>query len=144
MRKLVATLWLHRILVIFFILLAHSSVCFAAPAGVTEYLKTNKVKPEIIKAIENKKVILVMCTMDAIAAAGRPLYKIGKTDPKWPKSFNPIQVISSQCSSPDSSEIWLKFSNFSQYETSESVMFTVKFTKGRVTKIWKGSFDDEG
>lgn len=115
---------------------------YASPAGVKEYLKNNEINPEIKKAITEKKVIIGMCTMDAISAAGRPLYKIGKVDPKWPVNFNPITVISSQCKNPDSSQIWLKFLNTTQYNSKEPIMFTVKFNNGKASTIWKGSFDD--
>ena len=90
---------------------------------------------EIKKAIEEKKIIVGMNTVEAAKAGGSYFFRV-IADPKvWDEDTDPNIVIKAQVEKPDDSKIWMTFQNTTQFNTKKPQTFQVEFKKGRVVKI---------
>lgn len=94
------------------------------------------VSAEISASINERKVIIGMCPLQAQAAAGKiGRYRVMADPDIWKNGGHPLKVIQAQCSNPDNSVITLDFKNSTQFNSLEDIAFKVKFEKGKVTLI---------
>ena len=94
----------------------------------------NKIK----KAIEEKKIINGMDTVEAAKAGGAYFFRVTADLDIWDEDIDPNIVIKAQAQKPDNSKIWMTFQNTTQFDTKKPQTFQVEFQKGRVVKITRG------
>jgi len=92
----------------------------------------------IKKAIEQKKIIEGMDTVQASLAGGAYFFRVIADSKVWDKDIDPNIVIKAQVQKPDNSKIWMTFQNTTQFDTKKPQTFQVEFQRGRVVKITRG------
>ena len=95
----------------------------------------DKIAPEIQESILAQRVILGMAPYDAHLAAGAYSFQVRADPTKWPKGYNPHDVIAAQTLHPDNSQIWMIFSNAQQFPEKGLTRFKVYVKGGRVCEI---------
>ncbi len=101
-----------------------------------QYLADPHTSEDVKTAIRDGVVVLGMCPSQAVAAAGEPgPYRIERDPTQWTEHSDPADIVEAQCHHPDRSVIELTFSNTSQFESQEPVVFHVRFFGGRATRI---------
>ena len=101
------------------------------------YLAQRSVSPDVARAIEEREVILGMCPLQAIAAAGLPVSYVVDARSDVGLLFH-RSIITEQCEHPDD-RIWVEllFRNASQFHTPVPVVFRVRFEQGRAVFVTK-------
>lgn len=118
------------------LLLACSSVSTARNPYAVHYLADRNTAGDIQAAIREGVVVLGMCPLQAVAAAGEPAdFRVERDPTRWPERSEPVRIVEAQCKRPDRSVIELTFSNTSQFGSSEPVVFHVRFEDGRAARI---------
>ncbi len=118
------------------LLLACASVSTARNPYAVHYLADPSTSEGFKAAIRDGVVVLGMCPSQAVAAAGAPGPYTVERDPKrWSERTDPAQIVEAQCQKPDRSVIDVTFSNTSQFESQEPIVFHVRFFNGRATRI---------
>ncbi len=107
------------------------------------YLADSRTPEEVKTAIREGVVVLGMCPLQALAAAGAPgPYRVERDPTRWADQADPVKVVEAQCKSPDKSMVELTFSNTSQFGSNEPVVFRVRFVDGRAARIDVEGFAD--
>lgn len=118
-----------------------AAVILASCAAERYLAQRTDISPTVREAILQKRVILGMFPDEAHAAAGQFVYSVtpGKKRREIEKRSgtftDPLYVIFSQRTHPDSTHIEMTFRNSSQFKTSQLVSFTVTFRQGRAVSI---------
>lgn len=101
--------------------------------------KRHDLAPDTREAILQQQVTLGMFPDEAHAAAGQFVYTLRADKNRWGDKYFPPEVIFSQRTHPDDSEIEMSFCNRTQFNTAKPVSFTVLFRHGRATKITRNN-----
>ncbi len=118
------------------LLLACSTVSTSRNTYAVHYLADPRTSEDVKTAIRDGVVVLGMCPAQAVAAAGEPGPSFVERDPtRWTERSDPAAIVDAQCKRPDRSVIELTFSNTSQFDSQEPVVFHVRFLGGRATRI---------
>lgn len=125
-------------------LLACSCASTGLRSNADSYLADPHTSEVVKTAIRNGVVVLGMCPLQTIAAAGDPgPYRVEPDPTRWPDDADPVKVVEVQCKHPDRSVIELTFSNTSQFDSHEPVVFRVRFVDGRAAQIAVQGFADQ-
>ena len=88
-------------------------------------------------SILNGVVVLGMVPFEARLAGGAFAYKVVADKVKWPEHSDPLKVMWAQSMQVDNSEIWMTFSNSSQFSDDGDTLFQVYFKRGCAVEIGK-------
>jgi hypothetical protein len=95
--------------------------------------------PKTKEAILKHRIILGMYPDEAAAAGGEFFYEVHADKARWGETYDPWEVIFSERTHPDNSELKLTFHTRTQFDTILPVAFTVVFTNGTAVSITKNS-----
>lgn len=95
----------------------------------------DKFSPAIQEKILAGQVTLGMTPYDAHLAAGAFSFKVIADTAKWKQNADPYKVMWAQSVSPDESQIWMTFSNDTQYPGEGVYSFRVTFRDGKAVEI---------
>jgi hypothetical protein len=91
--------------------------------------------PEVREGILAQRVSIGMPPYEAYLAAGAFSFEL-KADPaRWPAGADPYKVIQAQSLHPDDSEIWMFFSNATQFPAKGMMRFKIFVKGGKVREI---------
>lgn len=83
------------------------------------------------------QITLGMAPFEARLAGGAFSYKVIADPKRWPPHTNPLDVMWQQSVKPDDSEIWMTFTNKTQYPDEPERQFRVHFQRGKAVDIQK-------
>lgn len=81
------------------------------------------------------KVVIDMTPYEAKLAAGAFAFQVVADPARWPPNADPLEVMWSQSTNPDNSDIWMTFRNATQFDGGREQTFRVHFKNGRVVTI---------
>jgi len=85
--------------------------------------------------IKQGKIVKGMNTVEAARAGGAYFFRVIADSEVWGEDADPYIVIKAQADKPDNSQIWMTFSNTTQFDTNKPESFQVEFKKGKVVNI---------
>ncbi len=83
------------------------------------------------------QIELGMTPFEAKLAGGAFFYKVDADQAVWPEHPDPFKVMWAQSLAPDNSEIWMTFSNATQFPGEPEGAFRVHFQHGKAVDITK-------
>jgi hypothetical protein len=87
------------------------------------------------KLILDGVVVIGMTPFEAKLAGGAFFYSVSADPIIWSSNSDPLKVMWAQSTRPDNSDIWMRFTNATQFPEQGEITFQVYFAKGRAVKI---------
>lgn len=103
----------------------------------------NQIPAQTQKNILDQKVTLGMSPYEARLAGGAFFFKVIADPENWPENSDPYNVMWTQSTHPDNSQIWMTFETATQFPHEGRQRFQVYFLQGKAIEINKIEVENE-
>lgn len=93
--------------------------------------------PEHRPLILAGRIVPGMTPFEAKLTGGAFTFKVIADAKKWPLHTDPMRVMWQQSIAPDDSQIWMTFTNDSQFPGEPATVFRVTFRQGKAIEVEK-------